>query len=58
MRLQLRHHASLGLVLLITCMIGCKSGGNSTSSTTKTEAPKTSNSATSSTATTAPAPPA
>lgn len=38
MRLQSRHHAALGLVVLIACVIGCKSSGSSTSSTpTKTD---------------------
>ena len=55
MRRQPRHHALLGLVLLIACVIGCKSSGSSTSSTPETEAPKNTNSTTSTT--TAPAPP-
>jgi hypothetical protein len=52
MKLQSRHQAALGLVLLIACVLGCKSTGSATSSTT-TGAPKNTNSTT----TNAPAPP-
>lgn len=57
MKLQSPHHAALALVLLIACVIGCKSTGNSISSTTtKTDAPKNTSSTTTTT-TSAPAPP-
>lgn len=47
MKLESRHHAALAVVLLIACVIGCKSSGTSTSSTTtKTDASKNTNSTT------------
>lgn len=56
MRLQSRHHAALGMVLLIACVIGCKSSGSSTSSTTtKTDTPQDPHGT--ATTTNAPAPP-
>jgi hypothetical protein len=57
MKLQSRHHAALAVVLLIACVIGCKSAGSSTSSTTptKTDAAKNTSSTTTTT-NSAPAP--
>jgi hypothetical protein len=57
MKLQSRHHAAMAVVLLIACVIGCKSAGSSTSSTTptKTDAAKNTSSTTTTT-NSAPAP--
>ena len=47
MTLRSRHHTTLGLALLFACLIGCKSGGTSTSSTTnKTNSPTNTSSST------------
>lgn len=46
MKLLSRHNSALAFGLLIACVIGCKSSGSSTSSTTgKTDAPKNTNKA-------------